>query len=278
MWPARLQLCVAPSRQAIKQDVFMNKPLASLWVWVAAVSACASCTAWAQATVKDDGQWRAALGVGASTASGNTKASSISINTDAVRATKQDKWGFAASSLYAKSGGVITADQMRGGTRYDYNVTEDWFGFGSFELERDKVAALKLRSNVGAGLGFHVIKNDSTTFDLFAGAGYTSDNYNVPRLVGGANRTDYAYSNLLLAQESTHKFSESTAAKQKLVVYPNLEDRGEYRAQFDAGLSVAMTKTMNVNVGFSARVNSDPGPNAKKTDTLLTTGISVKFE
>ena len=43
-------------------------------------------------------------------------------------------------------------------------------------------------------------------------------------------------------------------------------------------LSVAMSKTMNLNVGMALAHNSDPGVGRKATDTLLTTGVSVKFD
>lgn len=250
----------------------------SLALWVPLAWAVVSQTAWAQATVKDDGQWRAALGLGVSATSGNTKATTINFTGDAVRATPVDKWGFNGTSLYAKSDGVVTADQTRAGTRYDYNITPQWFGFTSLDLERDKIAQLKLRSVIGGGLGYHLIKNDATVFDVFTGVGYTTDSYRAPLLINDAFRTDYAYVNLLVGEESTHKFSDTVSAKQKLVLYPNLENRGEYRAQFDSGLAVAMTKSMSLNVGLSARYNSDPGPGVKKTDTLFTTGVSVKFE
>ncbi|MBL0089057.1 MAG: DUF481 domain-containing protein [Ideonella sp.] len=39
-----------------------------------------------------------------------------------------------------------------------------------------------------------------------------------------------------------------------------------------------MTKTMNLNVGMSMNYNSEPGAGRKSTDTLLTTGVSMKFE
>jgi putative salt-induced outer membrane protein len=238
----------------------------------------APASAFAQATVKDDGQWRSAIGLGASASSGNTKSTSITFNGDAVRATTADKWAIFGSTLYAKSGGAVTGEQIRAGTRYDYNLNDQWFGFGALDAERDKIALLNLRTNLGAGLGYHVIKNDSTVFDVFAGAGYTMDRYDAPRIVDGENRSKYNYANLLLGEESTHKLSDTMSAKQKFVLYPNLSNSGEYRAQFDAGLAVAMSKNMNLNVGFAARINSDPGPGVKKTDTLLTTGISVKFE
>jgi putative salt-induced outer membrane protein len=256
----------------------MKKSLALLYVPTALLGAAFSQAAFAQATVKEDGQWRAAIGVGASSTSGNTKSTSINILGDAVRATPMDKWGFYATTLYAKSESEKTADQTRLGTRYDYNVTPKWFGFMGLDFERDKIAELDLRSGVSVGLGYHVIKNENTLFDVFGGVGYTQDDYGVPRFVDGTNRTDYSYANLLIGEESTHKFSDTMSAKQKLVIYPNLDNSGEYRAQFDSGLALAMSKNLNLNVGLSAKYNSDPGIGVKKTDTLFTTGISMKFE
>ena len=75
-----------------------------------------------------------------------------------------------------------------------------------------------------------------------------------------------------------HKLSDTTTARQRFVMYPNLKDTGEYRATFDAGVAVAMTKTMNLNVGMQMNYNSQPGVGRKSTDTLLTTGVSMKFE
>jgi len=45
----------------------------------------------AQATVKPDGEFRYALGLGASYQSGNTNASSVNLSADGVRKTEQDK-------------------------------------------------------------------------------------------------------------------------------------------------------------------------------------------
>lgn len=232
----------------------------------------------AQATVKPDGQFRSAIGLGASLASGNTKASSFSLVGEGVRATAQDKTTVYANVQYARSGRTTTAEQLRLGGRHDYNLGPTWFAFGGLDLERNKFANLQLRSQLSGGLGYHALKTPATTWDLFAGVGLTGDKYISAMLIDGAVRRSYNYTSLLLAEESTHKLSDSTMAKQRLAVYPNLKNSGEFRATWDAGLAVAMSKTMNLNVGFAVTHNSDPGPGRKATDSLLTTGVSVKFE
>jgi putative salt-induced outer membrane protein YdiY len=232
----------------------------------------------AQATVKADGKMRSSIGLGASNASGNTRATNLSLNADAVRATDQDKVSLYGIAQYAKSNGDTTGEQFRLGGRYDYNLGTQWFGFGGLDIERNKFANLKLRNQLSGGLGYHLIKNDRTVFDLFGGVGFTADKYIAATRIDGATRRSYNYASLVLGEESTHKLSDSTAFKQRLVLFPNLKNSGEYRATWDAGLSVAMSKAMNLNVGFALAHNSEPGPGRKSTDTLLTTGVSVKFD
>ena len=243
-----------------------------------ALSLAAATAAQAQATVKNDGQFRAALGLGASMASGNTKATNLSLNADAVRATEQNKLSLYGNLQYARSSGTTTADQLRLGARYDHNLSASLFAFGGLDFERNKFANLSLRSQLSGGLGWHLIKTPDTSFDLFGGLGYVSDKYKTAMLIDGGSRDSYSYVSLLLGEESTHKLSDSTSFKQRLTVVPNLKNSGEFRANWDAGLAVAMSKTMNLNVGFSAAHNSEPGPTRKSTDTLLTTGVSVKFD
>lgn len=244
---------------------------------LAVLGACAL-SAQAQATAKADGQWRSALGLGASLSSGNTKSSNLSLTGDAVRLSAADKVSLYGNANYAKSGDETTSDLARLGGRYDYNLNTELFGFGGLDFEHNKAANLSLRSQLSAGLGWHVIKSPATTFDIFGGLGYTTDKYKTAMTIDGANRSSYSYMGLLLGEESSHKLSDTTSARQKLVVVPNLKNRGEFRATWDAGLAVSMTKAMSLNVGLGVTHNSDPGPGRKSTDTLLTTGVSVKFD
>ena len=243
-----------------------------------AIALGASATAHAQATAKPDGQWRAALGLGASLSSGNTKATNLSLVSDGVRLTSADKTTLYGNAQYARSGGVTTADQLRLGGRYDFNLSDLLFVFGGLDLERNKPANLSLRGLVSGGAGYHLIKGEPTTFDVFGGLGYTSDRYVNATTIDGSLRSRYSYLSLILGEESTHKLSDTTSAKQRLVLIPNLKNRGEFRATWDAGLAVAMSKAMNLTVGLQFAHNSDPGVGRKATDTLLTTGVSIKFD
>lgn len=238
----------------------------------------ASGPARAQATLKPDGQWRHAIGLGLSYASGNSESSTLTLNADGVRQTAHDKWSYYGKALRAKSEDEITGDQIGLGTRYERDLNGRVFGFGQGDYLRDRPANLSRRTSVGAGLGYHVFKAEKTTWDVFSGLGYTHDRYVTPTDVGGATRDAWGYAELLLGEESNHQVSDTSTFRQRLVIYPNLSESGEFRAQFDAGLAVAINDTMSLTATLTYRYNSDPGLDIENGDLLFVTGISAKLE
>lgn len=246
---------------------------------VAALSAATiSSAAHAQVTIKRDGQWRWLLGAGASVASGNSDATSLNVNVDGVRATAIDRWTVTGRALYAKNDGQTTSDQLGAGVRYDRNIDGRWFGFGQGAFLRDRPANISQRWSANTGVGYHVIASDTVNWDLYGGAGYTRDSYVTATVVADEMRSAYGYGELLLGEESNHVISETTKFTQRLVVYPNLSNTGEFRTIFDAGLAVAINKTFALTLTFGHRYNSDPGAGFDKTDTLFVAGLAVRLD
>ena len=240
---------------------------------IAALSALTATGAMAGPT-PTDGLWRGNLGGSLSLTSGNSKSTNLTLGTDAVSADAMGKTTLYLNALRASSetNGVnsTTANVIRGGGRYEYNLSPQTYGFGSLDLERDPIQALKLRSALGAGLGYHVLNTADTLFDVFGGIGYNIERFNLPAPADSRNSTE-----LILGEESNHKLTDTSAFKQRLAIYPNLKDSGEYRAVFDAGFTTAIAGGWNLNVGLSDRYNSQAV--AKKNDLLFTTGVSTKF-
>jgi putative salt-induced outer membrane protein len=221
---------------------------------------------------KTDGEWRGTLSLNLNFSSGNTDSSNAGLGADAVRATNLDKISLAATAQRGESttDGVTTktADLAKLGGRYDRNLSEQVFGFGGLDLEHDKLQQLDLRTSLNAGLGYHVLSDKETTFDVFGGLGGTHEDYE-------ASSRDFA--EIILGEESTHKLWEGTSFKQRLAVYPNLDDTGEYRANFDATMATAIAAGWTFNVTLSSRYQSNPQPGIGTTDTLLLVGVASKF-
>ena len=223
---------------------------------------------------KPDGLWHGNVSLGANFASGNSRSTNVGATADATRATPQDKWAFYFNAAYgeSKSDGVTTktADTLRGGGRYEWNLTPRAFAFGSIDLERDGLVDLDLRSVFGAGMGYYVIKEKTVTWQLLGGVAYTDDNYEDPAL-------DRGYAALILAEESSHAFTENTSFKQRLAIYPDLDETGEYRATFDATLANKLGGNWTLNLTLNWRYNSLPPDGLKKNDTLFLVGVGAKF-
>jgi putative salt-induced outer membrane protein len=235
---------------------------------------------------KEDGQWRGAFAAGVAIASGNTKSTNFNASVDMLRATKEDKLTFFLTSLYGTRdvAGVSekTANLTRGGLRYDWNLSDRLFVFGLLEAEQDKIQRLDSRFIGGAGFGYKVIKEKDTSFDIFGGVTGRRDSNTVTVVratpLPATSFDQKVTSNsteLLLGEESNHKLSDSVSFKQKLTVFPNLKNSGEYRAQFDSGLVMAIANGINLQVTLSDRYNSDVAPGTKKSDLLFLTGINI---
>jgi putative salt-induced outer membrane protein len=242
------------------------------------VAAPALVHAQAQATIKPDGQFRYALGAGASYASGNTDSSSVNLSGDAVEATDTSKLQVTGKALWGRSEGVSTAENAALDTQYDRDFAPRWFGLGKAAVLRDELANVSSRMSLFGGVGRHMIKEDALTFDLSAGIGYTHDRYVEAAVVDGQSRTQFGRAELLLAEESTHKWTPTTTFHQKLSLFPALHSSGGLRGVFDSGLSVAMTSTLSLTAGLHYGYNSEPGEGLKKGDTLFVTGIAMKIE
>jgi putative salt-induced outer membrane protein len=232
----------------------------------------------AQVTLKPDGEWRSLFTAGASVSTGNTDAKSATLAADVVRLRSFDKWSFDGAGQYATSNGARTADRENGTALYTRDITPAWFGFGQLDLLHDVLADISSRTTLGSGLGYHVFKEPALTWDISGGLAYTLDRYEHPQLVDDETRSRYNHAELLLSEESNHKFSETTTFRQKLTVYPNLHDGNDVRTIFDTGLSVAMTKKLALTATFEHRYDSRPGEGLGKTDTQLVTGVSLRFD
>jgi putative salt-induced outer membrane protein len=222
---------------------------------------------------KPDGKWHGSAGIGISFNSGNTSSNAISITGDTSKETSADKITAYGVMLRAesKTAGVTnkTADLLRFGGRYAWNINDRLYAFGGGELERNQLTGLDLRKSVNGGLGYKVIRDANTTFDVFGGIGWSGLDYKAPT-------KDVSGAELMLGEESTHKLSPTVNFKQRFVYYPGQSDIGN-RATFDAGLSAALAGNLSANVTLSNRYQSKVAVGAKSTDTLLLVGVGYKF-
>ena len=217
--------------------------------------------------------WAAGANFGFALTRGNSQSKNLALAFNADRKTLHDKLALYSTAVYSTNdapGAVpsTTANAEQGGIRYDHDITPRLFGFVGADFQADSLQLLNLRSVLGGGLGFHVIKREATTLDLLAGANYTHESY-VPFSRNFPSAT--------LGDEFMHKLHGSTVLTQSLYFYPNLSNTGEYRTTFNFGTVTKISKWLGWQNSFGDIYVSNPPLGKKKNDIIFTTGLNVTF-
>jgi putative salt-induced outer membrane protein len=203
--------------------------------------------------------WNGGVNVGFSLTRGNSQTENLALAFNAGRATSTDKLSLYTNAIYGTNQLATpstTANTEAGGIRYDRNINPRMFGFVSADFSSNALQDLNLRSVGSVGLGYLAIKNDRTTLDFLAGGNFTDENY-TETLVTDATTTP--------------------PTTEKLYLYPDLTQTGEYRGTFDLGLVTKISKWLGWQNQFSDIYVSNPPEGTKQNDVVLTTGLNFTF-
>ena len=217
--------------------------------------------------------WTGSADVGFSLTSGNSDTKALTIGARAARETTGDKIRVYANAIRASNstGGpsVTTAEAVWFGGRYDVNLSDKTFVFGTADFEYDKPQQLDFRTVFGGGFGYRLIRSEKTNLDIFGGAAFNREYF--------SNGTRRNSAEALIGEELKYKLTKTSHLEQRFVIYPNLTDMGRYRSIFDASIVTQLNKWLGWQVTIGNRFNSAPVLGAEKNDFLFTTGLRASF-
>jgi putative salt-induced outer membrane protein len=226
--------------------------------------------------------WSGLLDTGLALTSGNSSTLSYTLSTTAVRETPRDKLTVYSTYIFANDNSTppnrTTANDFRGGVRGDLNVRPRLFLFALADFETNQLQHLNLRQVYGGGLGYHVIKNDRTAFDVFGGASYDRDSFGQyfllnPLTFFPGQQTNSA--EILVGEELHTKIATRTTLSERFVFYPNMSNLGQYRYQLNATSATIIKKWLSWQVTLTDGYLSNPPFGLKSNDLLLSTGLRV---
>jgi putative salt-induced outer membrane protein YdiY len=213
--------------------------------------------------------WSAYFDTGLSFTQGNSETRTFTTAAKAQRKTERDKITVYATSIFAENDttGITetTANAIRGGSRYELNVSDRLFTFGFIDLEFDEFQNLDLRNVLGGGLGWHVKKTDRTSFNVFGGGSYNQEFF--------SDDITRRSAEIVAGEELEFKLNDRLTWSERFAFYPNLNESGEYRMQFDTTLVTQLYRWVGWQISLSDRFLSNPIPGIRKNDLLLTTGL-----
>ena len=157
------------------------------------------------------------------------------------------------------------ANTLRGGYRYEVNVSRRSFSFSFTDFEHDQFQGLSLRMVGGGGMGFNLVKNPKTSFQIFSGGSVNREHFR-----NGVQRHSREF---VLGNDFVRQVNRNVSVTETLFMYPNLSDRGQYRVNLDSSIVTRLNNWLGWQVTVSNRYVSNPAGNNKNNDLLLTTGI-----
>jgi putative salt-induced outer membrane protein len=224
--------------------------------------------------------WSGLLDTGLSVTRGNSSTLSFTLAGKAVRQTDRDKISVYTTAVYASDDTTppnrTTAHAIQGGLRGDLNISDHVFVFGFTDNQYDEFQHLDLRNTLGGGAGYHVIKSENTTFDVFGGGDFQQE-YFSPNPPDEPTSVTRKTGEIVLGEEYDTKLSGRTTISETASFFPNISDTGQYRFQFNATSATKLKSWLAWQVTFSNIYISNPLPGLKGNDLLLSTGLRLSF-
>jgi putative salt-induced outer membrane protein YdiY len=218
--------------------------------------------------------WDGGLDLGLELTRGNSDTKNFRFAFRSTRKVGRDNLTLYAESLYSiddlpKASPHITANENKGGARFDRDLTSRLFAFANVDFMSDGLQDLNLRSVLGGGVGYHLIKRERTTLDVFGGANFTRENYvEIQRNLGAGQ----------FGEEFKLKLGKNTSLIQNFAYFPDLtEPGGNSRTNFRLGTTTMIIKWLGWENNLTDSYVTNPPAGKKRNEFVFTSGLQVSF-
>jgi putative salt-induced outer membrane protein YdiY len=218
---------------------------------------------------KKPATWKGNISVGGSWQDGNTDSMSASAGAMAVRRTENDR--FLINFLYnkAETDGQRTAENTYGQLKYDYFLSPKWYLYLNVDMLSDDFQDLNFRTSVGPGVGYQIWDEENKSLGLEAGVAYTSEDRDLGE--------DSNWVSARIGINYLYKLFDRVIFTDQFVIYPNLDDTGEYTLRNEAALATGIGADWSLKLSNIWLNNSNPEPGFKKDDFTWILGLQYSF-
>ena len=224
------------------------------------------------------GFWRileGAIDVGYSLSRGNSELNQSSLGLQGSYSRESYEVQGGITSLFSKQDEAQPTSRQTLDLRYDRFLGPQAFAFGLTGLERNDRQRLNLRSRLGGGFGWKLIKTRATEFSVLGGFTYINEQFRdamsgvvLPRTSSGEA--------LAGIQLQTVKF-DGIRFTTKLSFLPNLVEGGRYRIEYDSTVRVPLFRGMSWSVKLFDRFDSQPPLDVERNDYGVVSAFGYTF-
>jgi len=213
--------------------------------------------------------WKGNVTVGGNMQSGNSDTMNISAGALAVRRTENDR--FLLNLLYNRTedSGQRTAENTYGQLKYDYFLNPKWYLYLNIDMLADEFKDIKFRTTVGPGVGYQIWDEENKSLSLEAGVSYTSEDRDLGQ--------DDEWVSARIGVNFLKKLFDRVLFTDQAVIYPSLEDSGEYILRNEASLITDIGASLALKLSNIWERNSDPDPGLEQDDFTWILGLQYSF-
>lgn len=225
---------------------------------------------------KSKPKWEGQISGGITSTHGNTKSDNHSFSFRAKKRTEIDR--ITVNADYAKgvqentSTGLksTTEDWWRTKAKYDYFVSEKWYGYLDGRYERDGVADLDRRMVIGLGAGWQWIETSKTQMSFELGAASLYEKFDT-------QNTSNSELSLQMGYNLEHKLMDSVQFIHDLTYFPSTEKFSNYYLTTSAELRAHFSSRMFANFKTLFNYDASPATGKGNTDIKYILGVGLDF-
>jgi len=223
--------------------------------------------------------WQGKANLGYSLVRGERDASMLSLGVSGTRRfpnlpgfNERFRTNYLLTMLVAstRTNGVRTsANSITTSLRQDFLFSPTNFAFVLGQLEHSQTQSLDLRQTYGAGVGRDLVRRPRLALQFLGGMTYVREDFEGPERRQNAE--------VLVGEKIDWRISNNANFVNYLNFFPNLTNRGQYRADTTSTLSLRVSSRLSFNTTLADRFLSNPPPGKQKNEVVLTTGLGLDF-
>ncbi len=196
---------------------------------------------------------------------GNSDSLAYSLQLLGTYANGDNEGVIGADLLYSESNGIASTNSFRLFGQYNRLHTDRFYSTINASYLTDNVAALDYRIDVGLGLGYYLIKSESTSLTFEAGPGYAWEDQ------GGISRD---FLTVRFAERFEHQLSNRSKLWQSAVFSPEADNFSDYLLTAEVGIDTLLSEQWALRTSVRYQYDSTPANGQQSDDTTLLMGLS----
>jgi len=147
----------------------------------------------------------------------------------------------------------VKTERYSVGLKYERKISEKMFWFLGSDWEKDVPKGIKSRTDLTAGLGNHIIKNEETEFKINYGLAYTMrDHFIEP------DGFDSSFGSFVLSTILMKKIGERSKLDQVFDYSMPLSETGDFRSKFTNSLTTTISGSLAMKMSLGLFYENKP--------------------